>query len=389
MLALQSQARRAGSFVALTAAALLAACSEQPSTAPLSHSAAIASLRGADNVVGGVFVTTNDPTSNGVVAFSRASDGSLASIGTFATGGKGIGGSVDPLASQFALALSRDHKLLYVVNAGSNDVSVFRVRKDGLELLDRSASQGTRPVSVAIGHQALYVLNAGSNDIGIFGASAQGTLTARGVAKLSGGALGAAEIRVSPDGHFVNVTERVSNTIDSYVVAEDGTLGGLTTAPSGGTVPFGFDYAPNGLLVVSEAASASASSYTQDRSGQLSLVSSAISTGGQGAPCWLIVTNSGRFAYTANAGGASVSGFAIAEDGSLTLITPGGKTGDLGAGAQPLDLDLSRDSRFLYVMKNGTGTIGAFAVNADGTLEPLADTPGLLARGGYMGLAAY
>jgi hypothetical protein len=40
-------------------------------------------------------------------------------------------------------------------------------------------------------------------------------------------------------------------------------------------------------------------------------------------------------------------------------------------------------------MKNGTGTIGAFSVNGDGSLTPLPDTPGLAVRAGYMGLAAY
>jgi hypothetical protein len=40
-------------------------------------------------------------------------------------------------------------------------------------------------------------------------------------------------------------------------------------------------------------------------------------------------------------------------------------------------------------MKNGTGTIGGFSVGGDGSLTPLADTPGLAARAGYMGLAAY
>ena len=64
-------------------------------------------------------------------------------------------------------------------------------------------------------------------------------------------------------------------------------------------------------------------------------------------------------------------------------------SGDLGAGAQPLDLDMSRSGNFLYVMKNGTGTIGGFAVAGDGSLTALADTPGLAARAGYMGLAAY
>ena len=38
---------------------------------------------------------------------------------------------------------------------------------------------------------------------------------------------------------------------------------------------------------------------------------------------------------------------------------------------------------------NGTGTIGGFAVANDRSLTPMPDTPGLSARGGYMGLAAH
>jgi hypothetical protein len=76
---------------------------------------------------GGVFVSTNGLNGNAVVAFARAADGSLAPTGTFATGGTGIGGVGDPLASQFAVALSTSAKFLLVANAGSNDVSSFAV----------------------------------------------------------------------------------------------------------------------------------------------------------------------------------------------------------------------------------------------------------------------
>src|SRR5215467_8510890 len=60
---------------------------------------------------------------NAVVAFARAGDGSLTFAGTFGTGGNGIGGTTDPLASQYSLILDgEDAKLLFVVNAGSNTV---------------------------------------------------------------------------------------------------------------------------------------------------------------------------------------------------------------------------------------------------------------------------
>jgi 6-phosphogluconolactonase len=373
-------------------AALLAACADQSTTGPLAPDGAAAN-RGAGesgNGEGAVFVTTNAVAGNAVKAFRRAADGSLTPIGTFATGGNGVGGTGDPLTSQGAAALSPDHKFLFVVNAGSNDVSVFRIKNDGLKLVDRQSSSGSFPVSIATGDDVIYVLNAHSDNVGIFSYNESGNLRPRGTAALSANAAGGGtEVRISPNGHWLDVTERLTNKIDALRIAGDGSLSAPIQSASAGNTPFGFQFTPQGVLVASEAGSKSASSYSQPSSGALTPISSAVSNGGQAAPCWLIVDPQGRFAYTANAGGSSISGFAIAGDGSLTLITPGGRTGDLGDDANPLDIDFGGNGRFLYVLENGRGTIGAFGVNTDGTLSPLADTPGLFAQSGFMGLAAY
>ena len=376
---------------ALVGMAALAACSDQSSTNPLSPDQAAASRgNGAlGSGEGAVFVTTNGVNGNEVKAFSRAADGSLALVGTFATGGRGVGGTGDPLTSQGAAALSPDHRFLFVVNAGSNDVSVFRIRNDGLKLVDRESSAGTFPNSVAVTEDAVYVLNANTGNVGIFSYNESGNLRARGTAALSPNTAGPTEVHVSPNGRWLDVTERVSNTIDAFRISGDGTLSAPIKTENAGNTPFGFQFTPSGVLVVSEAGSASASSYSQAQTGALTAVSSAVSNGGQAAPCWLIVDSRGRFAYTANAGGSSISGYAIDNNGALTLLTPGGRTGDLGAGANPLDIDFGGNGRFLYVLKNGTGTVGAFSVNPDGTLTPLPDTPGLVAQAGYMGLAAF
>jgi hypothetical protein len=46
------------------------------------------------------------------------------------------------------------------VNAGGDDVSLFAVSDDGLALLDRVASGGTMPTSIAVRDSQAYVLNA-------------------------------------------------------------------------------------------------------------------------------------------------------------------------------------------------------------------------------------
>ena len=376
------------SILAVAGAVALAACSDVQPVAPTTAQVAPNFSKGG--VAGGVFVSTNAVAGNAVVAYDRAANGSLSYAGTFTTGGTGIGGVADPLTSQFALALSDNEQLLVVVNAGSNDISSFAVDGGDLTLVDRASSGGSRPVSFAVSQGYVYALNLVSNTIGVLAIGNDGSLTPLpGKTKaLAAGANGAAEVRVSPNGQWLVVSERVSNRLETFAVRNDGSLGDPVVTPAAGNTAFGFDFTPRGQPIVSEAASGSASSYNVLADGHLSVVSAAAPTL-QRATCWLIVDNSGRFAYTANAASATITGFAIDANGTLTRLTASGVSADLGAGAGPLDLDMSRNGKFLYVLKNGTGTVGGFEVAGDGSLTSIGDTPGLAVRAGYMGLAAY
>src|SRR5579875_501051 len=77
---------------------------------------------------GAVFLMTNDATTNEVIAYERTSNGQLFVGDRFQTGGRGSGGTGDPLQSQGSLTLSQNGSLLFAANAGSGTVSVFRVR---------------------------------------------------------------------------------------------------------------------------------------------------------------------------------------------------------------------------------------------------------------------
>ena len=98
------------------------------------------------------------------------------------------------------------------------------------------------------------------------------------------------------------------------------------------------------------------------------------------------MTKDGRYAYTANAGSGSISGFRIDPDGWLSLLTADGRTGDVGAGSAPIDMALSHDSRYLYVLGNGSHAITGFRIGADGSLTPAGSISGIVA--GAVGLAA-
>src|SRR5690349_12109773 len=122
------------------------------------------------NTLGAVFVMTNASDQNEVISFERDANGSLREAGRFATGGRGTGGLIDPLESQGSLTLSQDGALLFAVNAGSGEVSVFRVRNAKLQLRDKVPSGGAEPNAIAQRGGLVYVLNVGgsSNVVGFF-----------------------------------------------------------------------------------------------------------------------------------------------------------------------------------------------------------------------------
>jgi 6-phosphogluconolactonase len=175
------------------------------------------------------------------------------------------------------------------------------------------------------------------------------------------------------------VTEKDTNLISTYAVdADTGLASGPNPQPSAGMTPFGFAFDRRGHLIVSEAfggaADASAvSSYAVD-DGIIDAISASVATT-ETAACWIVVTKNGRFAYTTNTGSASISGYGIGRDGSLTLLDADGVTGQTGPG--PIDMALARSSRLLYSLNSGDGTISGFRVRANGSLTPIGGASGL------------
>src|SRR6516165_7199700 len=84
----------------------------------------------ASTVVGQVYVNDNTAGVNTIGAFDRHADGTLTPLAgsPFAAGGAGTGSG---LASQDALQLSADGRFLIAVDAGSDQVSVLRIRDGG------------------------------------------------------------------------------------------------------------------------------------------------------------------------------------------------------------------------------------------------------------------
>jgi len=332
---------------------------------------------------GAVYVLSNQSTANSVLVYGRDSNGNLTYSSSVPTGGTGAGGTGgDPLASQGSLTLGSG--FLFAVNAGSNDVSMFAVKGAELVLLDRAPSGGKMPVSVAVHGFHVYVVNAGGtpNISGFVIDPVGGHLVPlpNSQRPLAGGTLAApADISFAADGSVLLVSEKGTKLIDTYRVDFHGYASGPISHASSGVTPFGFSVTNRGYAIVSEAGSGAASSYEIDQDADLELVSGSVALG-QKAPCWLVTTHDGRYAYTANAGSGTISSLGIAADGVLSLLNPA--AGNLAA---PLDLAVTGNSHFLYV-RQGTGAVSGFRVAPDGSLKLVGSWTGIPA--GAQGIAA-
>ena len=337
---------------------------------------------------GHVFTSTNAVAGNELLVYAAPRSGGLTLEARLATQGQGAGTG---LGNQGAVTLSRDGRFLFVVNALSNTVSTFAIRRKGLELRSTVDSGGQQPISVTEQDGVVYVLNAaGAGNVTGF-RNAAGTLQA-----LSGstqplsaaGGTGPAQVGFSPDGDVLLVTEKATNKLISYRVRRDGRIDAPIVTASAGVTPFGFAFDRRGRALVSEAfggaANASAvSSYGfEEWAPAKPVVISASVADTQSAACWVVTTPNGRYAYVTNTGSGTVSSYSIQKSGKLTLAQAVAAT----TGAGPIDAAVSADGRGLFVLNARSNSITAHGIAGDGSLTPGAVATGLPA--GSNGLAA-
>jgi len=325
-----------------------------------------------DEIVGAVYAMTNAASGNEVVIFDRSDDGMLTSAGSIATGGTGSSIGIDTLGSQGSLVLSEDNSWLLAVNAGSNEVSVFKVLREGLNLVDKVNSGGMFPVSVTVFHNFVYVLNSGgSPNITGFRLSLTGKLIplTRSTRSLGAGAF--AQVGFDLEGEKLVVTDKTDSMILVYSVGHDG-LPGKTpvTSPSNGVTPFGFIFDQWGHLLVVEAGTNAVSSYKILPDDTLQVISGSVPNG-QIAACWIAGNGRGEV-FTDNPGTHSISAYIdMPVVGTLALLD-----GVAGTGNTPLDLSITGNGRFLYSLDPNNGSVDMFQIGCDGSLTNLGTVPG-------------
>jgi 6-phosphogluconolactonase len=327
---------------------------------------------------GQVFTSTNAVSGNELLVYAAprpgtpnsTPNGALTLKARLATQGTGTGTG---LGNQGAVTLSRNGRYVFVVNALSNSISTFAVRRSELVLRSTVDSGGQRPISVTEHDGIVYVLNAdGAGNVTGFRNFAGYLHPLAGSAKPLSAAsgTGSAQVGFSPDGDVLLVTEKATNKLTSYHVRQDGRLDAMTLTTSAGATPFGFAFDRRGHALVSEAfggavnaSAVSSYGFEEWAPAKPMTISSSIGTT-QTAACWVVVTPNNRYAYVTNTGSGTVSSYRVKKSGQLSLMQGVAAT----AGNGPIDAAVSADGRGLFVLNARSGTISSFTIARDGAL---------------------
>jgi DNA-binding beta-propeller fold protein YncE len=368
-----------------------------------------------------LYVMNNDPGTgqNAVLGYSRNADGTLVDLpgSPFYTSGTGLRNPneiIGPDDSDQEMILSADKRFMYVVNEGSNSITVFAVRLDGsLVPVNGSPfpSGGKHPSSLALANGFLYVVNKGdgvlptpaapngilgtarATNYAVFQVSADGSLVQVPFATV-GAPSGSSpsQIVATPDGQFLfgnNFLSPSANAPDIGVFPyahslllsfqadeDDGSLLSQPAvslpnisafSPAGVFRPFllGLKPHPTQNILYADAVLASALTvWTWDNNGVLSYAKT-VPAGSALGQCWTAYDPAAKWLYVATVVQNVIGVFSIADPMNpvfLQNFTLGGPQTALppntpeafGFTTAPANLAVDPTGKFLYVVNHET-----------------------------------
>jgi 6-phosphogluconolactonase len=353
--------------------------------------AASSSASAASRVVGHVYVDDNTAGKNTVGVFDRHADGRLtpAAGSPFSAGGAGSGAGI---GSQGSLQTADHGRFLLAADAGSNQISVLRIRSNGtLTPVAGSpvSSGGNEPVSIAVHNHLVYVANAGAGGSNYTGFRLTGSgrlhALARSTVTLPDGAQ-PGDVLFNSTGTNLVGTRVGTSQIDSFTVGAGGRLTAAAGSPftAQGPGPFGSEFRPTNprQLFVSNAHggtnAGTVSAFRDSPGGTLTSIGASPFADLQTAPCWVEISHNGRYLFTVNTAVPSISRYRIAASGRLHLL--GTSAFNLPGGLGPVDARLAPDGRTLWVVDAGVAKISGFRVRG-GNLTELHSSPASLPAG--------
>ena len=242
------------------------------------------------------------------------------------------------------------------------------------------------------GKNFFYVTGPGTNEVFGFSMHSDGSLTALGTPNFTTGSRPAA-LAVHPPGDFFYIANSAGANItllninpgngDLVVPPTNSALPPVTPPNifNSGTTPIAMAIAPNApRLYAANRDSGDISAYLIDpTNGNLGLVTGSpfkISPDPASPtnPQSIAISPNGSFLYTANPTQGTITGFAVASDGSLSPV-PGSPFAVGTAGSSPSFLAVHPGGAFLYAADPASNAVLGFSIASNGAISPIAGSP--------------
>ena len=320
---------------------------------------------------------TND-VENEILVYSRdVSHGQLTfeeSVPTTGIGGQHLAVS----ASSIIVA----GECLLAVNSGSHDITTFKIKSPSeIEYAGKFESNGLLPMSLAEKEGLVYALNSGGNgsiqgyylvqfSCGLipFGSPVelrQNVDPGETEAPISLAVVLPSEVAFTPEGDLlviIKINDALLDTETEGLTAGPGSLNfyeidptdgstsddALTVVPVSvngvGTLPFSFEADAYGRTIIVEARSSILGSSGAVTIYEDGVLVERVQTGNS---CWVAYQREGSCIYTSQTNFANISSLTL-KNGPLELVSRMAAVTDI-----PVDMRLSNDGRYLYVLTNG------------------------------------
>ena len=359
-----------------------------------------------------VYVESNDPNGNAILAFQRHPDGSLTSLpgSPFPTGGAGVTPSFNlgPFDSDQEIITNPSHTLLFAVNGGSDTIAVFAIGAEGsLTPVAGSPfpSGGSNPVSLGLAGDVLCVVNKDEDpdhpgqilpNYTSFRVTAGGRLIPipKSTVYDENGS-DPSQALIAPGDRLLFGADFLGGALRSFEITSSGRLQARALLPppaaefadtGNPALPLGLAVHPtHPILYVGFVTINRIGIYHYNSAGALRFVRS-VPDSGSGV-CWLLVNHGATRLYASNTGDPSVSVFDLTENPSEPIEIQKVNL-HVFAGSNPGGFQFALDptGSFLHVVtqqSSASSTVAAnalhvFSVGPEGKLTEVPSSPTLL-----------
>lgn len=296
----------------------------------------------------------------------------------------------------FSVAPAPHGRVVYVTQAGSRQITGYRIDDDGVlhQLPGAEVTTDGIPITSVVspdGTRLYAAFGAFPGRLATYAVADSGALTELGSLSVPGVDFGVLSmVTIDPGGRFLRFVGPMDGKVAGFAIGADGALTSLGAPLAAGSLPVNPGYTPDGRFVyISQEQGSAVNGYAIGADGTL--------TPTPGSPYAVPamphnaeVTTDGKRVYIPSVAAGKINGFSIGTDGALTPLPNSPYSTPLGSG--PGWVLLSDDQKHLYAAETLTtgitGKVLIYDVAADGSLTtsalPAVDTGGLIADGPVM-----